>query len=159
MSETINASAYGPKIQVQFVRQLPGLNVFQYATSGSAGVDLQAALEQEVTLISGEVKLIPTGLAIYIADRTLVGMIHPRSGLGHKKGLILGNGTGIIDSDYQGELFVSAYNRSKQSLTIEPLMRFAQLLIVPVVQAEFELVNEFKDKSERYAGGFGHSGD
>ena len=103
-------------------------------------------------------QLVPTGIAIYIQDSSLAAVILPRSRLGHKKGLILGNGTGLIDSDYQGELFVSCWNRSNSDISIEPAMRFAQLVIIPVVQADFQVVEEFSDDSARGVGGFGHSG-
>ena len=129
-----------------------------YGTSGSAGVDLSACIDDGVVLRPGECKLVGTGIAINVADPGFAALILPRSGLGHKKGLVLGNGTGLIDSDYQGELKVSCLNRSQEDILIEPLMRFAQLIIVPVVQAEFELVNEFIAESERSVGGFGHTG-
>ncbi|MBK2007030.1 dUTP diphosphatase, partial [Francisella orientalis] len=106
----------------------------------------------------GECKLIGTGVAINIANPNYAAMILPRSGLGHKKGLVLGNGTGLIDSDYQGELIVSCFNRSQEVVEIEPLMRFAQLVIVPVVQARFDVVEEFSQQTIRAAGGFGHTG-
>jgi dUTP pyrophosphatase len=106
----------------------------------------------------GECKLIGTGIAINVADPSYAALILPRSGLGHKKGLVLGNGTGLIDSDYQGELKVSCFNRSQETIEIEPLMRFAQLVIVPVVQAQFDLVDEFSQESDRAEGGFGHTG-
>ena len=129
-----------------------------YATSGSAGLDLRACLEKPLTLLPGEVHLIPTGLAIYIADRGLAAMILPRSGLGHKHGIVLGNLTGLIDSDYQGPLMVSCWNRGQESYTIQPGERIAQMIIVPVIQAEFEIVEEFRVASERGEGGFGATG-
>ena len=128
-----------------------------YATPGSAGLDLRACIENPITLKPGDTKLLPTGLAIHLEDTTLAAMILPRSGLGHKHGIVLGNLVGLIDSDYQGELMISCWNRGQTEFTIEPGERVAQLIIVPVVQAEFEIVNEF-DQSQRADGGFGHSG-
>ena len=146
------------EIQIKFVRDECELEVPEYATAGSAGLDLRACISELVEIAPGEVKLVPTGLSIHIANPNLVAMIYPRSGLGHKKGLVLGNGTGVIDSDYQGELFVSVFNRSQEKITIEPKMRFAQLVILPVVHAKFNLVKEFGEGTERGVGGFGHSG-
>ena len=128
-----------------------------YATSGSAGMDLRACLDQALTLNPGEAQLIPTGLAIHIGDPNLAAVILPRSGLGHKHGVVLGNLVGLIDSDYQGQLMVSVWNRGQDSFTIEPGERIAQMVFVPVVQAEFNLVEEF-DATDRGEGGFGHSG-
>jgi dUTP pyrophosphatase len=128
-----------------------------YATEGSAGLDLRACLDQALTLEPGQTEVIPTGLAIHIADPGLCAMILPRSGLGHKHGIVLGNLVGLIDSDYQGQLFVSCWNRGQTTFTIEPGERIAQMVLVPVMQAEFEIVDEFSD-SERGAGGFGSSG-
>ncbi len=128
-----------------------------YATPGSAGLDLRAMLQQAITLEPGQTILIPTGLAIYVADPGLAALILPRSGLGHKHGIVLGNLVGLIDSDYQGELMVSCWNRGQTPFTIEIGERIAQLVLVPVVQAHFELVDEFH-ASERGAGGFGHTG-
>ncbi len=128
-----------------------------YATPGSAGLDLRAMLQDDLTLEPGQTVLIPTGLAIHIADPGLAALILPRSGLGHKHGIVLGNLVGLIDSDYQGELMVSCWNRGSDSFTLKVGERLAQLVLVPVVQAHFELVNEFNN-SERGAGGFGHSG-
>jgi dUTP pyrophosphatase len=128
-----------------------------YATEGSAGLDLRACLDQALTLEPGQTELIPTGLAIHIADPGLCAMILPRSGLGHKHGIVLGNLVGLIDSDYQGQLFVSCWNRGQTTFTIEPGERIAQMVLVPVMQAEFEIVDAFSD-SERGAGGFGSSG-
>ena len=127
------------------------------ATPGSAGLDLRAMLQQAATLPPGETLLIPTGLAIYIEDPGLAAMILPRSGLGHKHGIVLGNLVGLIDSDYQGELMVSCWNRGQSAFTIEPGERIAQLILVPVVQARLQLVNAFS-ASERGSGGFGHTG-
>ncbi len=128
-----------------------------YATPGSAGLDLRAMLQQAITLDPGQTILIPTGLAIHVADPGLAALILPRSGLGHKHGIVLGNLVGLIDSDYQGELMVSCWNRGQTPFTIEIGERIAQLVLVPVVQAHFELVDEFH-ASERGAGGFGHTG-
>ena len=129
----------------------------EYATSGSAGLDLRACLDAPMTLHPGETQLIPTGLSIFLEDPTLAAMILPRSGLGHKHGIVLGNLVGLIDSDYQGQLFVSCWNRGQTTFSMAPGERIAQLVLVPVVQAEFEVVTEFSD-SERGDGGFGSSG-
>ena len=129
----------------------------EYATPGSAGLDLRAMLQSAAVLEPGQTLLIPTGLAIHIADPTLAALILPRSGLGHKHGIVLGNLVGLIDSDYQGELMVSCWNRGQSAFTIAVGERIAQLMLVPVVQARFELVDSF-DSSDRGAGGFGHSG-
>jgi len=129
----------------------------EYATGGSAGMDLRACLDAAYELAPGETTLIPTGLAIYVADPELAAVILPRSGLGHKHGIVLGNLVGLIDSDYQGQLFVSCWNRSSNPFTIEVGERVAQLVFIPVVQAEWEVVAEF-DTSQRGAGGFGHTG-
>ena len=128
-----------------------------YATEGSAGLDLRAMLDAPLVLEPSQTSLLPTGLAIHIADPGLAAMILPRSGLGHKHGIVLGNLVGLIDSDYQGELMVSCWNRGHQPFTIEPGERIAQLVLVPVVQAQLEIVSEF-DGSQRGAGGFGHTG-
>ena len=128
-----------------------------YATSGSAGLDLRACLDGELEITPGMTTLVPTGLAIHIADPSLAAVILPRSGLGHKHGIVLGNLVGLIDSDYQGQLMVSVWNRGQDSFTLQPGDRLAQLVFVPVVQAEFNLVEDF-DTSDRGAGGFGHSG-
>ncbi|HEY1077483.1 MAG TPA: dUTP diphosphatase [Fontimonas sp.] len=128
-----------------------------YATDGSAGLDLRAVLDAPLTLEPGATTLIKTGLAIHIADPNLAAVILPRSGLGHKHGIVLGNLVGLIDSDYQGELMVSCWNRGQTSFVIEPGERIAQLVLVPVVQAAFELVDSF-NASERGAGGFGSTG-
>jgi len=129
----------------------------QYATPGSGGLDLRACLDESVVLNPGDTQLIPTGLAIHLEDPNLAAMILPRSGLGHKHGVVLGNLVGLIDSDYQGELMVSCWNRSHTPFTIEPGERIAQMVIVPVVQVAFDVVEEFTE-SERGAGGFGSSG-
>ncbi len=128
-----------------------------YATEGSAGLDLRACLDAPLVLAPGQTQLIRTGLAIHIADPALAGLVLPRSGLGHKHGIVLGNLVGLIDSDYQGELMVSCWNRGTESFTIQPGERIAQYVLVPVVQAEFRLVDAFEE-TERGAGGFGSSG-
>ena len=127
------------------------------STDGSAGVDLRACLAEPLTLPPGESELIRTGIAIHIEDPALAAVILPRSGLGHKHGIVLGNLVGLIDSDYQGELLISCWNRGSEPFRIEPGERIAQLVIVPVVQADFEVVDSFAE-SERGAGGFGHTG-
>ena len=129
----------------------------EYATSGSAGLDLRACLDEATILNPGETKLIKTGLSVYIEDPSLAGIILPRSGLGHKHGIVLGNLVGLIDSDYQGELMVSCWNRGNTPFTIEIGERLAQFVLVPVVQAQFEVVSDFTE-TERGSGGFGHSG-
>jgi dUTP pyrophosphatase len=129
----------------------------EYATSGSAGLDLRACIDQPISLLPGQTELIATGIAIHIGDPSLAAVILPRSGLGHKHGIVLGNLVGLIDSDYQGQLFVSTWNRGQQAFEIKPGERLAQLVFVPVVQAEFDIVEEF-DHSDRGEGGFGHSG-
>ena len=129
-----------------------------YATPGSAGLDLRACLDAPLTLEANAWQLVPTGMAIHLADPGYAAMILPRSGLGHKHGIVLGNLVGLIDSDYQGQLMVSAWNRSDVAFTIEPMERIAQLVIVPVVQANLRVVNEFAQTSERGAGGYGSTG-
>jgi dUTP pyrophosphatase len=128
-----------------------------YATPGSAGLDLRACLEQPVTLQPGQSTLIPTGLAIHIGDAGLAAMLLPRSGLGHRHGIVLGNLVGLIDSDYQGPLMVSCWNRGDAAFTVQPMERIAQMVIVPVVQASFRRVDEFA-ASDRGEGGFGSTG-
>jgi dUTP pyrophosphatase len=145
---TIDVRLLDPRLE----GQLPA-----YATPGSAGLDLRACVEAPVVLEPGQTLLIPTGLAIHIADPGLAAMILPRSGLGHKHGIVLGNLVGLIDSDYQGPLMVSAWNRGTQPYTVQVLERIAQLVIVPVVQAGFRLVEHF-DASSRGSGGFGSTG-
>jgi dUTP pyrophosphatase len=145
---TIDVRVLDPRLE----DQLPA-----YATPGSAGLDLRACLDVPVVLAPGETLLIPTGLAIHIGDPGLAAMILPRSGLGHKHGIVLGNLVGLIDSDYQGPLMVSAWNRGRQAYTVQVLERIAQLVIVPVVQARFRRVGSF-DASERGTGGFGSTG-
>jgi len=128
-----------------------------YATSGSAGLDLRACLDAPLTLQPNAWQLVPTGMAIYLQDPNFAALILPRSGLGHKHGIVLGNLVGLIDSDYQGQLMVSAWNRSTVAFTIDPMERIAQLVIVPVVQAQFNIVNEFA-ASQRGEGGYGSTG-
>ena len=129
-----------------------------YATPGSAGLDLRACLDAPLTLQPNAWQLVPTGMAIHLTDPAYAALILPRSGLGHKHGIVLGNLVGLIDSDYQGQLMVSAWNRSDVAFTIEPMERIAQLVIVPVVQAQFNLVDEFAAASERGEGGYGSTG-
>jgi dUTP pyrophosphatase len=129
-----------------------------YATPGSAGLDLRASLTEPLTLAPNAWQLVPTGMALYLADPHYAAMILPRSGMGHKHGIVLGNLVGLIDSDYQGQLMVSAWNRTDLAFTIEPMERIAQLVIVPVVQASFNVVNEFADVSQRATGGYGSTG-
>lgn len=128
------------------------------ATDGSAGIDLRACIDEPVVIKAGETKLIGTGMAIYIKDPNFAGIILPRSGLGHKHGIVLGNLVGLIDADYQGELMVSVWNRSDSDFTLNPAERMAQYMVVPVVRPSFEIVDEFSDDSERGTGGFGSSG-
>ncbi len=129
----------------------------QYATGGSAGLDLRACLDKPLVLDAGKAELIPTGMAIFVEDPGLAAVILPRSGLGHKHGIVLGNLVGLIDSDYQGQLMVSCWNRGREPFTVQPGERIAQLVVVPVVQVELKVVEEFA-ATERGAGGFGHSG-
>ena len=128
-----------------------------YATTGSAGLDLRACLDEPLTLEPGQTALVPTGLAIHVGDPGYAALILPRSGLGHKHGIVLGNLVGLIDSDYQGQLMISTWNRGQTTFTLNPMERLAQLVIVPVVQAEFNIVDDFA-QSERGAGGFGSTG-
>jgi len=128
-----------------------------YATEGSAGIDLRACVEEPLTIEPGQTVLIPSGIAVHMEDPSLAAVILPRSGLGHKHGIVLGNLVGLIDSDYQGQVFVSTWNRGSESFVIEPGARLAQMVFVPVVQAAFEIVEEFTE-SRRGAGGFGHTG-
>ena len=147
------------KVEVKILDKRVGreLPLPEYATSGSAGLDLRACLDAPLTLEPGASELIPTGIAIHIGEPGLAATILPRSGLGHKHGIVLGNLVGLIDSDYQGQLLVSCWNRGKDPFTIEIGERIAQLVFVPVVRAEFQVVEEF-DRSARGDGGFGHSG-
>ena len=133
-------------------QQLPA-----YATAGSAGLDLRAAIDDAITLRPGDTALVPTGLAIHLDDPTLAAIIIPRSGLGHKHGIVLGNLVGLIDSDYQGQVFVSCWNRGREPFVVNPLERIAQLVVVPVVQVELNVVADF-EQSSRGAGGFGSTG-
>ena len=147
------------KIQLKILDKRIG-NEFplpQHATGGSAGMDMRACIDEHVRVEPGETHLIPTGLAIHINDPGLAAVLLPRSGLGHKHGIVLGNLVGLIDSDYQGQVFVSVWNRGSSNFVIEPGDRIAQMVFVPVVQADFEVVDEFEE-TRRGAGGFGHSG-
>ncbi|MDF2446698.1 MAG: deoxyuridine 5-triphosphate nucleotidohydrolase [Moraxellaceae bacterium] len=150
MKKTVDVKVLDERIGTTF--PLP-----TYATEGSAGLDLRACLDAPLTLAPGETQLIRTGLAIHISDPAFAGLVLPRSGLGHKHGIVLGNLVGLIDSDYQGELMVSCWNRGQDTFTIQPGERIAQYVLVPVVQAAFRLVTEFGESS-RGAGGFGSSG-
>ena len=145
------------KLEVRVLDERIRAQMPAYATPGSAGLDLRACLDAALVLEPGETRLIPTGLAIHLADPGYAAMILPRSGLGHKHGIVLGNLVGLIDSDYQGQLMVSCWNRGNAAFTIEPMERIAQLVIVPVVQAELVVVDMFA-ASERGAGGFGSTG-
>ena len=146
--KTIEVKILDPRLR----EQLP-----QYATPGSAGLDLRACLKEPVTLQPGDTHLVPSGIAIHLDDAGLAAIILPRSGLGHKNGIVLGNLVGLIDSDYQGQIFVSTWNRGKEAFTIQPMDRLAQLIVVPVVQVAFDVVEEF-EASSRGAGGFGSTG-
>lgn len=150
MKKTVDVVVLDPRIGTTF--PLP-----TYATDGSAGLDLRAVLDEPLTLAPGETQLIRTGLAIHIADPAFAGLVLPRSGLGHKHGIVLGNLVGLIDSDYQGELMVSCWNRGQAAFTIQPGERIAQYVLVPVVQAQFRVIDSF-EASARGAGGFGSSG-
>ena len=138
-------------------RILDDFGIPSYQTDGSAGIDLKACINKTIDLAPGETELIPSGIAIHINDPSLAAMILPRSGLGHKHGLVLGNLVGLIDSDYQGQIFISCWNRGNNSVLIEPGLRLAQMVFVPVEQVEFRIVEEF-DASKRGEGGFGSSG-
>lgn len=147
------------KVQVKVLDERLGKlwDMPNYATTGSAGLDLRACLDEAVSIEPGQTVLVKTGLAIYIQDPNFAGLVLPRSGLGHKHGIVLGNLVGLIDSDYQGELMVSVWNRGQNTFVLEPGERLAQYVVVPVQQVQFDLVNEFV-ASERGAGGFGHTG-
>ena len=147
------------KVQVKVLDQRLGQEwpMPTYATAGSAGLDLRACVEEAIQIEPGQTVLVKTGMAIYIEDANFAGLVLPRSGLGHKHGIVLGNLVGLIDSDYQGELMVSVWNRGQTTFTLEPGERLAQYVLVPVVQAQFDIVNEF-EATERGAGGFGHTG-
>lgn len=141
------------KILDERIKELPA-----YATPGSAGLDLRACISETLTLAPGATQFIPTGLAVHIADPDYAAMILPRSGLGHKHGIVLGNLVGLIDSDYQGPLMVSLWNRGHEEFVIEPMDRIAQMVIVPIIQPEFHLVEDFEAVSTRGSGGFGSTG-
>ncbi|AUR52421.1 dUTP diphosphatase [Aquella oligotrophica] len=145
------------KVQIKVIDEKIREQLPAYATMGSAGLDLRACIDNTIILKPGQTELIPTGLAIHIEDPNLCGMILPRSGLGHKHGIVLGNLVGLIDSDYQGQLFVSLWNRGNTEFTLNPMERMAQLVIVPVVQVGFELVDEFTE-THRGESGFGSTG-
>ena len=146
--QTIEVKILDPRLR----EQLP-----HYATAGAAGLDLRACLSAPLTLEPGQTELVPSGIAIHLADPGLAAMVLPRSGLGHKHGIVLGNLVGLIDSDYQGQIFISTWNRGQAAFTIQPMERLAQLVIVPVIQVGFDIVDEFA-ASSRGAGGFGSTG-
>lgn len=150
MKTPIQLKILDPRIGSEF--EIP-----DYATDGSAGMDLRACVDSSTTITPGQTVLIPTGMSIYVADPSLAAVLLPRSGLGHKHGIVLGNLTGLIDSDYQGPLMVSLWNRSDREFVVEAGDRIAQMVFVPIVQAKFEIVEEFKE-SDRAQGGFGHTG-
>jgi len=145
------------KLQVKIMDERMRSQLPQYATAGSAGLDLRACLEEAIDIAPGQTVLVPTGISIYINDPRYCAMILPRSGLGHKHGIVLGNLVGLIDSDYQGQLMVSTWNRGTYSFRLEPMERLAQLVIVPVMQIEWSIVEEFAS-SDRGEGGFGSTG-
>ncbi|MGE6606075.1 dUTP diphosphatase [Halomonas sp. NPDC076908] len=146
-----------PQLQCKLLDERLNDYLPHYATEGSAGMDLRALLDEPLTLAPGECQLVRTGIAIYIEDPGLAGMVLPRSGLGHKHGIVLGNLVGLIDSDYQGELMISVWNRGQSAFTLAPFERLAQYVLVPVMQAELTVVEAFKDSS-RGSGGFGSTG-
>ena len=150
MKKTIDLKIIDPRIGDDF-------NLPEYQTDGSAGVHLQACIDQTVSIQPGDTELIPSGIAIHIKDPSLAAVLLPRSGLGHKKGLVLGNLVGLIDSDYQGQVFISYWNRGSKHIDIEPGMRIAQMVFLPVEQVNFNVVEDFNE-SERGSGGFGHTG-
>ena len=163
----MTASSPSPRLAVKILDERVRDHMPHYATAGSAGMDLRALLDAPLTLAPGDCELVRTGLAVHIADPALAGMILPRSGLGHKHGIVLGNLVGLIDSDYQGELMISVWNRGQQSFVLEPFERLAQYVLVPVVQAELQIVDDFDaarpgeghgDTGRRGTGGFGSSG-
>lgn len=145
------------KLQVKILDERMRSQMPSYATPGSAGLDLRACIDETIEIAPGQTVLVPTGLAIYVADPGYCALILPRSGLGHKHGIVLGNLVGLIDSDYQGQLMVSTWNRGSAPFKLEPMERLAQLVIVPVAQVEFDIVDEFA-QSDRGAGGFGSTG-
>ena len=151
--QTVQVKILNPKIGQDTNFPLP-----TRATDGSAGIDLRACIDEAVAIKAGETILIGTGLAVYIADPNYAGLILPRSGLGHKHGIVLGNLVGLIDADYQGELKISVWNRSDTDFILEPAERLAQYVVVPIARPGFAIVDEFDAQSERGAGGFGHSG-
>lgn len=146
------------KVEFKIVNERLREHSLSYATSGSAGLDLRACIDSALVLEPQAWQLIPTGLSIYLADPSYAALILPRSGLGHKHGIVLGNLVGLIDSDYQGELMVSAWNRSPRAYTLEPMERLAQMVIVPVIRPEWTEVNEFAQSSQRGQGGYGSTG-
>jgi dUTP pyrophosphatase len=145
------------KLDIRILDERVRAQMPEYATAGSAGLDLRACVEEPLTLRPGDSALVPTGLAIHLGDPGLAAIIIPRSGLGHKHGIVLGNLVGLIDSDYQGQVFVSCWNRGKEPFVVNPLERIAQLVVVPVVQVELNVVDDF-EQSARGAGGFGSTG-
>ena len=145
------------QIDVRILDPLLKASMLQYATEGSAGMDLRACIDKAIAIAPGETILVPTGMAIHLADPGLAAMILPRSGLGHKHGIVLGNLVGLIDSDYQGQLFVSVWNRGHAAFELNPFERIAQLVVVPVVQVSLNIVDSF-DESSRGSGGFGSTG-
>ena len=145
------------KLDIRILDERIRAQLPSYATAGSAGLDLRAAIDEPITLRPGDTALIACGLAIHLDDPGLAAIIIPRSGLGHKHGIVLGNGVGLIDSDYQGQVFVSCWNRGKETFVVNPLERIAQLVVVPVVQVDLNLVDSFEESS-RGAGGFGSTG-
>jgi dUTP pyrophosphatase len=145
------------KLDVRILDARLSADLPRYATHGSAGLDLRACIDAPMTLKPGESNLVASGIAIHLGDRGLAAMILPRSGLGHKHGIVLGNLVGLIDSDYQGQIFVSIWNRGQHEYTVQPLERIAQIIVVPVVQVELNIVDDFVE-SKRGAGGFGHTG-
>lgn len=150
-------AASRPVIDVRILDPRVAGQLPQYATAGAAGMDLRACIQESVSLLPGETQLIPSGIALHLSDPGLAAIVLPRSGLGHKHGIVLGNLVGLIDSDYQGQVFVSVWNRGKDAFHIQPMDRIAQLVVVPVVQVEFRLVDTF-GATERGAGGFGSTG-
>ena len=147
------------KVDIKILNQRinKDFGVPQYETEGSAGIDLRACIDSPINLAPGQTELIPSGIAVHINDPTLAAVILPRSGLGHKQGLVLGNLVGLIDSDYQGQIFISCWNRGSQLILIEPGLRLAQMVFVPIQQVDFRVVEEF-DMTDRGEGGFGHTG-